>query len=129
MFLFVSGHLFFDFLRKYDLASLTDKEGLSLNAMGLSILMITAIEVFPDGKEVKLTTVRKTIVINGTMLCRGIFFKYLDNELSLTVTGLKVSHTEFTEWKKAFKHLHPFRAWSACQCSPAKEMGAPTGAD
>ncbi|MGH2639062.1 MAG: FAD-binding oxidoreductase, partial [Rhabdochlamydiaceae bacterium] len=34
-------------------------------------------------------------------------FKYLNKQLSLTVTGLKVGTKPFREWKKAFSHLHP----------------------
>jgi FAD/FMN-containing dehydrogenase len=32
---------------------------------------------------------------------------YLNNKLSIDVTGLKVSDESFTEWKSAFEHLHP----------------------
>lgn len=36
-----------------------------------------------------------------------IQLSYLNHKLSIVVTGLKVGHEDFTEWKKAFKHLHP----------------------
>lgn len=36
-----------------------------------------------------------------------LHLKYLNDKLSLEVVGLKVGTKAFTEWKKAFRHLHP----------------------
>lgn len=36
-----------------------------------------------------------------------IELKYLNHKLSIEVTGLKIGKESFTEWKKAFKSLHP----------------------
>jgi FAD/FMN-containing dehydrogenase len=36
-----------------------------------------------------------------------LHLKYLNHQLSIEVTGLKVSTKSFSEWKTAFKHLHP----------------------